>query len=345
MAMPRLRPVFFIFGLLLILLSVAMLVPALVEWSFGHGDADEYFASAAIPLFLGGMLVFSQREARIELRPRQAYVMTALAWIVTPLFAGMPFMFTDLGLSPVDAYFEAVSGLTTTGSTVIASLELVRPGALIWRSILQWLGGIGIIVMAIAILPVLRVGGMQLLRTESSERSDKILPRPGQFAASVGGIYLGLTALCAIAYRTADMNWFEAINHAMTTLATGGFSTRDSSLGGFSAAAQWWAILFMTTGALPFGLYVRAVHGDRRPLLQNTQVRTLTLLLLATGLAFAVTAYFKSGVGWLEALRHGLFTTTTIVTTTGYASTDYQLWGAFAGGLALLLTFVGGCTG
>ncbi|SMF09009.1 trk system potassium uptake protein TrkH [Tistlia consotensis] len=340
------RPVFFILGLVLLMVSAAMLVPAFVEWGYGHPDSAAYFISSVPSLFLGGALVLANRSSgKIALHRRDVYILTALTWIVVPAFAGAPFMITNLGLSPADAYFESVSGLTTTGSTVIADLAQVRPGLLMWRSLLQWLGGIGIVVMAIAILPFLRVGGMQLMRAESSDRSDKILPRPGQTAAAIGGIYLGLSLLCVFGYLASGMTVFEAINHAMTTLSTGGYSTSNTSLGAFSPAAQWVAIVFMLSGALPFAAYVRAVRGVRGALVSNPEIRLLAGVMVVASLLFVLPIWLHGTDRPVEALRHAAFTVATLVTTTGYASTDYQQWGGSAVILAFLLTMVGGCTG
>ncbi len=340
------RPVLFILGLVLLMVFAAMLVPAFVEWGYGHPDAGAYFVASVPSLFLGGSLVLANRTGgRIALHRRDVYVLTAATWIVVPAFAATPFVITDLGLPVTEAYFESVSGLTTTGSTVIADLREVRPGLLVWRSLLQWLGGIGIVVMAIAILPFLRVGGMQLMRAESSDRSDKILPRPGQTAAAIGGVYLGVTLLCVGAYLLAGMSVFDAANHAMTTVSTGGFSTSNASMGGFSAAAQWVAVVFMLAGALPFALYVRALRGAPGSFLAHPEVRLMAGVVAVASLLFVLPLWLDGAARPLEALRHAVFTVVTLITTSGFASTDYQLWGGQALLLAFLLTVVGGCTG
>lgn len=340
------RPVLFILGLVLLMVSGALLVPAFVEWGYGHPDAAAFFVSAVPSLFLGGSLVLANRSGgRIALHRRDVYVLTATTWIVVPAFAAAPFVLTDLDLGVIDAYFEAVSGLTTTGSTVIADLTVVRPGLLVWRSLLQWLGGIGIVVMAIAILPFLRVGGMQLMRAESSDRSDKILPRPGQTAMAIGSVYLGLTLLCVVGYLLSGMTGFEAVNHAMTTVSTGGYSTSNASLGGFSPAAQCVAIAFMLSGALPFALYVRALRGRRAALVEHPEVRLLAGVMVVASLLFVLPLWIEGSEQPLAALRHAVFAVATLVTTTGFASTDYQLWGGYALVLAFFLTLAGGCTG
>jgi trk system potassium uptake protein TrkH len=191
-------------------------------------------------IFVGGTLILALRMDKIALDRRQAFLLTSLAWLLLPIVGAVPLLLSSLGMDVTDAVFESVSGLTTTGSTVLFGLDAMPPSILLWRSILQWLGGIGIIAMGIAILPFLRVGGMQMFRLESSDRSDKVVPRASQFTALLLAIYVGLSLLCAICYALAGMTVFEAVNHAMTTLSTGGYSTSDGSLGHFeNPLIQW----------------------------------------------------------------------------------------------------------
>jgi trk system potassium uptake protein TrkH len=239
-----------------------------------------------------------------------------------------------------------MSGITTTGSTVIVGLDTAPPGILLWRAILQWLGGIGIIVMGVAILPILSVGGMQLVRAESSDLSEKILPRAAQIASAIGMIYLALTLACAVLYWYAGMNPFDAAAHAMTTIATGGFSTSDASIGGFaSPAIEWIAITFMLLGALPFVLYIQATNGNVRALFRDTQVRWfLGIVVLAAG-AIVIWLMAKFGLALPEAVRQAAFNTISVITGTGYATVDYGLWGTLPVASLFFLMCVGGCTG
>ena len=249
-----LRPILVVIGILLIILALFMVPPMVADLASGHPDWQVFLAAAAVTLFTGVSLVLmNQGYGDTELTGRQAFLLTTSVWIVVGLFAALPLAFSELNLTLADAVFESVSGITTTGATVIVGLDVAPPGILLWRAILHWLGGIGFIVMAVAILPMLRVGGMQLVRTESSDLSEKILPRAAQVAAAIGLIYLALTVICAAFFYIAGMTIFDATAHAMATLSTGGYSTRDASIGAFSSAPiEAVAIVFMILGSLPF---------------------------------------------------------------------------------------------
>ena len=259
------RPIFLVIGLLLATLALMMLIPTAVDFLAGNPDWEVFAISSGVTLFVGVAMALTSRAGAMNLSIRQAFLMTTLSWLTLTFFASLPFVYTQLGLSFTDAFFEAMSGITTTGSTVITGLDGLTTGILLWRALLQWLGGIGIIVMAIAVLPILKVGGMQLFRMESSDQSEKALPRAAQVASAIGVIYLLLTVACAGAYWLAGMNGFESFAHAMTTIATGGFSTSDGSIGHFDSA---WidiiATVFMIIGALPFLLYLRTLQGNFR---------------------------------------------------------------------------------
>ncbi len=340
------RPIILINGILLSFLGVAMLLPAMVDLAVGHPDWKVFFAAACTTLFAGGGLALTNRGYRGGLSVQQAFLLTTSAWVFSTAFAALPFMFSEFKLSYTDAFFEAMSGLTTTGSTVMSGLDTAPPGILMWRALLQWLGGIGIIVMAIAVLPMLQVGGMQLFRLESSETSDKILPRATQVVGSIALVYVSFSLICALCYRLAGMSTFEAVAHAMTTIATGGFSTSDQSVGHFeSAFVDYTAVVFMILGSLPFLLYWQAVRGNAKPLLQDSQVRWF--FMFAIGFVSVMTLYqINTGVheGWM-ALRYALFNIVSIMTGTGYATTDYGLWGPFAVMMFFCVMFVGGCAG
>ncbi len=341
-----LRPVLFICGILLATLAGVMCVPAAADALVGNPDWQAFVVSALITGFVGGALILTSRAETIRLNVRQAFVFTALSWLSIAAFGALPFALADLPLTVADAFFESMSGITTTGSTVIENLDEAPPGILLWRALLQWMGGIGIIVVAIGILPVLQVGGMQLFHMESSDTSEKVLPRVTQIASYIAFIYVSLTALCASLYGLAGMNAFDAVAHSMTTVATGGFSTHDLSLGHFGTPAiEWIAILFMLSGALPFALYVQAVRGRPRELLRDSQVQWF-LSIVACGVA-AMTVWHIQTTGSIPAvaLREAMFNTVSVITGTGYATAPFDEWGGFAVAAFSLFMFIGGCAG
>ncbi|MFQ5939459.1 MAG: TrkH family potassium uptake protein [Alphaproteobacteria bacterium] len=340
------RPVFFVVGILLATLALAMGIPALADAAVGHPNWQVFALSATLTLFVGGALVLTNRARGVRLTIRQAFVLTTASWVVLAAFASLPFAFSDLGLSFTDAFFEAMSGITTTGSTVISGLDSAPPGILLWRALLQWLGGIGIIVVAVGVLPALRIGGMQLFRMESSDTSEKVLPRVAQVAAGIGIIYVALTAICAASYWLTGMTSFESAAHAMTTIATGGFSTSDASLGYWrSAPIEWIATVFMVTGALPFVLYLQAVRGKPGLLIRDSQVQWFLSIIAVGILGLAAWQWLENGSGLGLAIRQAAFNVVSIITGTGYATTDFSQWGGFALAAFFLFMFIGGCAG
>ncbi len=340
------RPIFFIVGLLLILLGTAMLIPATVDAAALNPDWPVFLASAFLTLFAGGIFVLMNRSRFGLLGIRQAFVLTTMSWIVVAAFGALPFTFSELELTYTDAFFEAMSGITTTGSTVVTGLDSAPPGILLWRSLLQWLGGIGIVVMAIAVLPMLGVGGMQLFRMESSDRSGKMLPRAAQISTTIAAIYFLLTTVCFVAYWAAGMPPFDAAAHSMTTIATGGFSTSDSSLGHFrSPAVHWIAVCFMILGSLPFLLYFEAVRGRTSALWRDTQVRWFCGITVLGVAAMFCWRWRDARGPFRDTLRDCAFNVTSIVTGTGYSTADYTTWGTFAVSAFFLFMFVGGCAG
>jgi trk system potassium uptake protein TrkH len=341
------RPIFLVVGVLLIVLALFMAPPMVADLAAGHADWQVFLAAGAVTLFAGmSLLLMNRAPGTTEITGRQAFLLTTLVWIVITLFAALPLHFSELELSAADAFFEAMSGITTTGSTVIVGLDTAPPGILLWRGILQWLGGIGIIVMGVAILPILSVGGMQLVRAESSDLSEKILPRAAQIASAIGLIYLALTLICASLYWYAGMDPFDAAVHAMTTIATGGYSTHDASIGFFqSRTIEWIGIVFMVLGALPFVLYIQATNGQVGALLRDSQVRWFIGIVLVSGLLIALWLFSTRDEAPRDALRLALFNTISMITGTGYASTDFGLWGAFPVAGLFFLMCIGGCTG
>lgn len=345
-----LRPIIHILGILLLMLSGLMLLPAAVELGMTGTNAVEFLFSAAATGFLGMMAALATRDnSGIRLDVRQAFLLTSLCWIVLPAFAALPLLGmgldSSIGLSYTDAVFETVSGLTTTGSTVMSGLDTLLPGLLLWRSLLQWVGGIGIIVMAIIILPFLRIGGMQLFRTESSDVSEKVVPRSVDVIKTIALTYFALSVLCAIGYMATGMSAFDAINHAMTTLSTGGYSTHDASFGHFGAASQWVGVVFMIAGASPFLAFARFASGQPRALIDDPQLRTFIKFLAIVIVGSALLLMLDQGIGFFEALTMAAFNITSVATTTGYASVDYTLWGTGAVFGFFLITVMGGCAG
>ena len=339
------RPIELVVGYLLLGLGSLMAATALVDVAVGEGEWQAFILSAAITGFTGGGLALSGRGARLELGVREAFMLTTSCWLAVGTFAAFPF-YLRAEFSYADAVFEAISGLTTTGSTVLVGLDTLPPGVLVWRSLLQWIGGIGIVAMAVLILPFLRVGGMQLFATESSSRTEKISARPIQIALHIVRVYLILTVGCAIAYGVAGMTAFDAVNHAMTTVSTGGYSTHDASLGYYpQPALHWIAAFFMAAGALPFVLYIKALNGDWRSLLRDQQVHGFLLLLVLCSLLITAWLALSEGLGLANSLRLAVFNVVSVATTTGYATADYTAWGSFPTGAFLLLIFAGGCTG
>jgi len=346
MALPTLRIIGFILGIFLITLAISMVVPMITLLAFDRTDDLQAFLWASlITLGSGIALIAPGRPATAQMRPRDMYFLTTVSWLVVCCFAALPMMLIQ-HMSYTDAFFETMSGITTTGSTVISGLDSASPGLLMWRSMLQWLGGIGFIGMAVAILPLLRIGGMRLFQTESSDwSSQKAMPRSHVMVKWILIVYLALTLLCGIAYWLSGMTPFEAINHSMTTIATGGYSTSDSSMAKFTPAAHWVAVLFMILGGLPFILMVSTIRGNRYALVRDQQVQGFVGILLIMCLAFAIWLTLNSDYVFLDALRIVSLNVVSVVTTTGFALGDYTLWGEFAVLAFFYLTFIGGCSG
>lgn len=345
MALPTLRIIGFILGIFLITLAASMLLPLLAQLWYGRTDELAPFLWSSLATFSTGLaLVLTGRPADAQLRPRDMYLLTTASWLVVALFAALP-MLMIRDLSYTDAFFESMSGITTTGGTVLTGLDATSPGLLLWRSLLQWLGGIGFIAMAVAILPLLRVGGMRLFQTESSDWSEKVLPRSHMVAKYLIGVYMLFTLSGTLAYRLAGMGWFDAINHAMTSISTAGFSTSDASLAHFPPATHWVAVVLMILGSLPFMLYVSTLRGNYKALLRDQQVRGFLKLLAATCLLLSTWLWLNSDYAWPDALRIASVNAVSIISTTGFSLGDYTQWGGFAIMVFFYLTFVGGCSG
>ncbi|GAA3958310.1 TrkH family potassium uptake protein [Allohahella marinimesophila] len=339
-------PYFRVAAVALLILSALMLAPMGLTL-VGYGGAHEtYLLPLAASLAAG--LIFKRlgHPAPAHINQRQLFLITAGTWLTVPTFGMLPFMFMDNPLSLVDAAFETVSGMTTTGSTVMTGLEQTPKDILLWRSVLQWYGGIGIIGMTIAVLPSLKSGGMKLFRTESSDWSEKEIPQMKDLLKGIIGAYFGLSILCALAYWLAGMDAFNAINHMMTTVSTGGYSTSDASFGQFpSHLITWLAILFMFAGAVPFVLYIRFWRKQSSRILSDIQVKGLLFVLASAAGFLTIDLVLTTEMTIFEALTASAFNVMSVVTTTGYANANYGLWGPAAVAIFFFLTFVGGCSG
>ena len=341
----QLRPIILTLGLLLCALAAAMAIPAIVDAADANDHWRVFFASAVFTAFVGGLMVLATvRDEPFKFGVKEAFLLTTLAWLFTASFAAVPFI--GVGLTYTDAFFESMSGLTTTGATVIVGLDRLPRGLLLWRALLQGIGGLGIVVTAIIILPFLRVGGMQLFSAERPDRAEKVLPRAGELVMAAAGIYLVLLFSCTVTYAMLGMTFFDAVCHALTTVSTAGFSTHDESFGFFaSPSLEAAAIVFMILGALPFVTFIRMTHGDLSAPWRDAQVRGFISFIVIIVLVVAFWLWRTRDITLLEALRLASFNVTSIITTTGFFSADYAAWGAFAFGLFFLLMFVGGCSG
>ncbi|RCK48323.1 hypothetical protein TH25_14790 [Thalassospira profundimaris] len=340
------RFVLFVNGLLLIILACAMVVPMMVDLGLANSDWWAFAGSSGTCCFVGASLALSCRGLSDRLNARAGYLLTVSAWVSVSLFGALPLYFSTLGLSFTDAYFETMSALTTTGSTVLSGLDTMAPGLLLWRSLMQWIGGVGIVVMAMMLLPMLRVGGMQLFRTESSDISGKPVARVVQMAALTVAVYVGLSVLCAIGYDLAGMGAFDAINHAMATIATGGYSTKDASIGYFnSVGIEMVGIVFMAAGALPLIFYAHLFTKGSRAFFQERQVLVFLCILTVAILLMTTWNVTNNHMPVWHALRVSAFNVTSVLTDTGFATSDFGAWGSFAIGLMFMLMLIGGCAG
>ncbi len=344
--MKKLQPILYAIGVLLTLLSGAMAIPALVDLANSNKDWEAFAASAFLTAFFGGSLILTNRGFQGTIGIKQAFMLTTFSWIVIAAFGALPFMIGNLDASFTDAYFESMSGLTTTGSTVFTGLDTLAPGILLWRAILTGLGGIGIIVMAITILPMLKIGGMQLFRTESSDRSDKIMPRATQIARSIIVTYASLVTACVFFLCMAGMSFFDAVCHAIPAISTAGFSNYDTSISHFNSPhIEFVLIIFMLLGAMPFVHYIHFVRGNATPLIRDKQVRSFLAMVALSIILITLWAYEVQEIPFVLALRHSAFSVVSIITTTGFSSVDYMKWGSFVIVMLFVLTVFGGCTG
>lgn len=352
--MPELRPVLLVSGALVAALGVLMFIPMLFDM-FAEDPADRgnwtaFATGSIIAIFAGGGVAAASAGPIKQLGVREGFLVVSASWAALVAAAAIPFSAGAFKLSYADAFFEAMSGLTTTGSTVIVGLDDAPPGILLWRSMLQWLGGVGIIIMAFAVLPALKVGGMQLFRVEAWDTSEKFIANAATYSLSLSSIYVFSTFLCFLLLWAFGMSPFDAANHAMTTVSTGGFSTRDASLGAFIANSgrpiDLVVTLFMIIGSLPFGIFLVALtRGEFRRLFEDSQVQFFLQLVALFTAIMLFYIYARFDVDFFTAFRLAIFNVVSVMTGTGFATADYGAWGGFAVGLFFAIQFIGGCAG
>ena len=343
--MSNYKTVFFTLGVLQVVLGLAMIIPVIIQ--FIYNELDSSFISSGIITIIFGILFFlSNLDHDKKLNLPQAFLLTALSWLSIAVFGSLPFMFSDLDLNLTDAFFESMSGITTTGSTVIINLDIAPKSILFWRAILQWLGGIGIIVMAITLMPIMNVGGMQLFKISSNDTAEKILPKSKEISIRLIVIYSLLTFSCALFYKIFGMNIFDSLTHSMTTIATGGFSNYNESIGHFdSVLIETTSMIFILLGSIPFIAYIKFLNGDRNIFFSDTQIRTFFKVVLFSIIILFIylTLLNKS---FLEiSVRSIAFNVISILTGTGYVTKDFDQWGNFPLIFFLILMFIGGCAG
>ena len=341
--MSNYKTVFFTLGILQIILGIFMLIPIFVQFFFKEIDSS-FFGASIITIIFGTLFFLSNLDHDKKLNLQQAFLLTALSWLSIAIFGSLPLIFSEVNFSFTNAFFESMSGITTTGSTIIPNLEEMPKAILLWRAILQWLGGIGIIVMAITLMPIMNVGGMQLFKISNSDSSEKILPKSKEIALRLIYIYSGLTTLCAISYKILGMNTFDSITHSMTTIATGGFSNYNESIGFFNSfSIEISAMIFIILGSLPFIAYIKFLNGNRRIFFSDIQIRTFLKIILISILILSIYLFLDKSSEL--NFRTVLFNVISILTGTGYVNAQFDNWGGFPLIIFIGLMFIGGCAG
>ena len=341
--MSNYKTVFFTLGILQIILGVSMFIPIIVQFFYSEIDSS-FFGSSIVTIIFGTLFFLSNLDHDKKLNLQQAFLLTALSWISIAIFGSLPFVFSSIELSITDSFFESMSGITTTGSTIISDLENAPKGLLLWRAILQWLGGIGIIVMAITLMPIMNVGGMQLFKISSNDSSEKILPKSKEIALRLIYIYSGLTGLCAITYWIFGMGKFDSLTHSMTTIATGGFSNYNESIGYFnSLPIEVSSMFFIILGSIAFIAYIKFISGNKKIFLNDIQIKTFLKIIIFTVIILSIYLLFSNHENF--SLRSIFFNTISILSGTGYVNAEFDSWGSFPITLFLALMFIGGCAG
>ena len=343
--MSNYKTVFFTLGLLQIVLGLSMIIPIFIQ--ILYQELDSGFIVSGIATVIFGMLFYlSNLDHDKKINLQQAFLLTSLSWLSIAIFGSLPFIFSEIDLPVVDAFFESMSGITTTGSTIISNLNEAPKSILLWRAMLQWLGGIGIIVMAITLMPIMNVGGMQLFKISSNDNSEKILPKTKETSIRLIYIYLTLTVTCSIIYKLCGMNFFDSFTHAMTTIATGGFSNYNESIGYFNNSyIEVTSIIFILSGSIPFIAYLKFIGGDRKIFISDIQIKSFfKIIVISIIVLFIYLALFSNSLsdkGFLSVS----FNVISILTGTGYVTENFSNWGNFPLFFFLILMFIGGCAG
>ena len=341
--MPNYKTVFFTLGILQIILGIFMLIPIIVQFLYNEIDSS-FFGASIITIIFGTLFFLSNLDHEKKLNLQQAFLLTALSWLSIAIFGSLPFVFSNLDFSFTNAFFESMSGITTTGSTIISNLEDMPKSILLWRAILQWLGGIGIIVMAITLMPIMNVGGMQLFKVSNNDSSEKILPKSKEIALRLIYIYSILTALCGMTYYFFGMNSFDSLTHSMTTIATGGFSNYNESIGYFdNISIEIVSMIFIILGSLPFIAYIKFLNGNKSIFTSDVQIKTFLKIIFFSVIILSIYLTFNDQLEF--NFRLIFFNIISILTGTGYVNAQFDNWGGFSLVLFLILMFIGGCAG
>ena len=343
--MSNYKTVFFTLGVLQIILGLSMIIPLIAQFIFNELDSG-FISSGIISIVFGILFFISNLDHDKKLNLHQAFLLTGLSWISIAVFGSLPFIFSSLNLSFTDGFFESMSGITTTGSTIITNLDSAPKSILLWRALLQWLGGIGIIVMAITLMPIMNVGGMQLFKISSNNTAEKILPTSKEISIRLISIYLSLTLLCSFFYKLFGMNFFDSITHSMTTIATGGFSNYNESIGYFnSSLIEVTSIFFIFLGSIPFIAYIKFLNGDKKIFINDSQIKVFFKITLCSIIILLIYMLYKNE-SWSDIDLISLsFNVVSILTGTGYITEDFSNWGSFPIIFFLILMFIGGCAG
>ena len=341
--MSNYKTVFFTLGILQIILGVSMFVPIIVQFIYSEIDSS-FFGASIVTIVFGVLFFLTNIDHDKKVNLQQAFLLTALSWLSIAVFGSLPFIFSSMEMSITDAFFESMSGITTTGSTIISNLESAPKGILLWRAILQWLGGIGIIVMAITLMPIMNVGGMQLFKISSNDSSEKILPKSQQIALRLIYIYSALTIVCAISYWIFGMGKFDSLTHSMTTIATGGFSNYNQSIGYFNNIyIEISSMFFIILGSIPFIAYIKFLNGNKKIFSSDTQIRSFLKIIILSIIVLCFYLFLTSSENF--SLRSIFFNTISILTGTGYVNAEFDSWGSFPVTIFLALMLIGGCAG
>jgi len=341
--MSNYKTVFFTLGILQIILGVSMFVPIIVQFIYSEIDSS-FFGASIVTIVFGALFFLTNIDHDRKVNLQQAFLLTALSWLSVAVFGSLPFIFSSMEMSITDAFFESMSGITTTGSTIISNLENAPKGILLWRAILQWLGGIGIIVMAITLMPIMNVGGMQLFKISSNDSSEKILPKSKEIALRLIYIYSALTAVCAISYWIFGMGKFDSLTHSMTTIATGGFSNYNQSIGYFNSVyIEISSMVFIILGSVPFIAYIKFLNGNKKIFISDGQIRSFLKIIILSIIILSFYLFLTNNENF--SFRSIFFNTISILTGTGYVNAEFDSWGSFPITIFLALMFIGGCAG